>query len=63
MLVTTGPNGSVAKSSANGLVDTGFAYRYRLQPRAGQWVGVSPLDPLLSHKPLTGLLLTTNLLS
>ena len=31
----TGPDGTVVKSSANGLVDTGFASRYRLQPRAG----------------------------
>ena len=37
--VITGPNGA-----ANGFVGTGFASRYRLQPRAGflkaQWVGV-----------------------
>ena len=33
--LTTGPDGAVAVSSANGLVGTGFASRYRLQPRAG----------------------------
>ena len=32
---TTGPDGAVAMSSANGLVGTGFVSRYRLQPRAG----------------------------
>ena len=31
----TGPNGAVAMSSVNGMVGTGFASRYRLQPRAG----------------------------
>ena len=31
----TGPDDSVTMSSANGLVGTGFASRYRLQPRAG----------------------------
>ena len=31
----TGPNGAVVMSSANGLVGTGFASWYRLQPRAG----------------------------
>ena len=31
----TGPDDAVTKSSANGLVDTGIASRYRLQPRAG----------------------------
>ena len=31
----TGPNGAVVMSSANGLVGTGFASRYRLQPRVG----------------------------
>ena len=30
-----GPDGPVAKLSANGLVGTGFASRYRLQPIAG----------------------------
>ena len=30
---STGPDGAVAVSSANGLVHTGFASRYRLQPR------------------------------
>ena len=47
------PDGAVVMSSANGLVGTGFASRYQLQPRAGvlktQWVGVWPLHPLLSH--------------
>ena len=45
--------GAVAKLSANGLVDTEFASRYRLQPRAGflraHWVGVRPLHPFHSH--------------
>ena len=31
----TGPDRAVVMSSANGLVGTGFASRYRLQPRAG----------------------------
>ena len=31
----TGPDGAVAMSSANGLVGTGFASLYHLQPRAG----------------------------
>ena len=31
----TGPDGAVAKSSANGLVGTGFASRYQFQPGAG----------------------------
>ena len=31
----TGPDGAVALSSANGLVGTGFAFRYRLKLRAG----------------------------
>ena len=31
----TGPCGVKAMPSANGLVGTGFASRYRLQPRAG----------------------------
>ena len=35
MFVDTGPDGAVVMSSANGLVGTGFASRYRLQPRAG----------------------------
>ena len=30
-----GPDDAVAMSSANGMVGTGFASRYRLQPRAG----------------------------
>ena len=34
MLVVKVPNGAVAKSSANGLVGTEFASRYRLQTRA-----------------------------
>ena len=49
----TGPDGAVVMSSDNGLVDTGFVSRYRLQHRAGllkaQWVGARPLHPLLSH--------------
>ena len=32
---TTGPDGAVAMSSANGLLGTGFASQDRLQPRAG----------------------------
>ena len=31
----TSPDGAVAMSLANGLVGTGIASRYRLQPRAG----------------------------
>ena len=31
----TGPDGAVAKTSANMLVGTGFTSRYRLQHRAG----------------------------
>ena len=31
----SGPDGAVAMSSANGLVGTGFASAYRLEPRAG----------------------------
>ena len=49
----TGPDGAVAMSSAHGLVGTGFASRYRLQKPDGflkaQWVGVRPLQPLLSR--------------
>ena len=33
--VHTGPDGAVANSLANGLVGTGIASQYRLQPRAG----------------------------
>ena len=33
----TGPDGAVAMSSANGLVGTGFAYRYRFIPIASLW--------------------------
>ena len=43
-LLNIGPDGAVVMSSANELVGTGFASRYRLQ-----WVGVMPLHPLLSH--------------
>ena len=32
---STGPDGAVVMSSANGLVGTGFVSQYRLQPRAG----------------------------
>ena len=32
---STGPDGAVVMSSAYGLVGTGFASRYWLQPRAG----------------------------
>ena len=31
----TAHSGAVAMSSVNGLVGTGFAFRYRLQPKAG----------------------------
>ena len=62
----TGPDGAVGKLSANELVGTGFTSRYQLHSRArflkAQWVGVRPLH-FLSQQPLTGLLLTTNLLS
>ena len=34
-LLYISPNGTVVKSSANGLVGTGFTSRYQLQPRAG----------------------------
>ena len=34
-LLQTGPDGAVVMSLANGLVGTGFASWYRLQPRAG----------------------------
>ena len=63
---STSPDHAVAMSSANGLVGIGFASRYWLQPRAGFFQGpksrVRQLHPLLSHRPLTRLLLTTNLL-
>ena len=41
----TSSDGAVAVLLSNGLVGTGFASQYRLQPRAGfkkkaQWVGV-----------------------
>ena len=53
LVFLTGPNGAVAKFVANGLVGTGFASRYRLQPRVDfkrpKWVGIRPLHPLLSH--------------
>ena len=35
LMLHTGSNGTVVMSSVNGLVGTGFASRYRLQPRAG----------------------------
>ena len=35
MYIIPAPDGTVAKSSANGLVGTGFASWYRFQPRAG----------------------------
>ena len=31
----SGPDGAVAKSTANGVVGIGFVSRYRLQPKAG----------------------------
>ena len=34
-----GRDDAVAMSSVNGLVDTGFASRYRLQPRVGFFKG------------------------
>ena len=34
LIAVAGNDGAVVKSSANGLVGTGFAPRYRLQPRA-----------------------------
>ena len=36
-LEKTGHDGAVVKSSANGLIGTGFASQYRLQPSAGCW--------------------------
>ena len=48
---STGHDGVVAKSLANGLGGTGFTSQYWLKPRMGflkaQWVGVRPLHPLL----------------
>ena len=35
VIAQTGPDGTVAMSSANGVVGTGFASQYQLQPRAG----------------------------
>ena len=35
LYIMAGLDDAVAMSSANGLVDTEFASRYRLQPRAG----------------------------
>ena len=35
----TGPDGAVVMSSGYGLAGTGFASRYRLQPRAGFFKG------------------------
>ena len=53
LVVATGPNGTVAKSLANGLVGKGFISQYQLEPRTGflkaQSVGVRPLHSLLSH--------------
>ena len=53
----TDPDGAVTDSGAIGLVGTGFASRYRLQPIAVilkvQWIGVRPLYSLLSHQQLT----------
>ena len=47
-----GSDGAVAKSSANGLVGTGNASQYRLQPRAGflkaQRVDVRPIPSSVS---------------
>ena len=39
---STGPDGAVAMLSANGIVGTGFASRYRVQPRTGLLKG--PMD-------------------
>ena len=49
--INIGVDGAVVMSSTNGLAGTGFASRYRLQPGflKAQWVGVWPLQPLLSH--------------
>ena len=63
LVILTGPDGAVAMLLANGLVGTGFASQYRLQPIEAQWVDVRSLHPLVSHQPLTGLLLATNLLT
>ena len=45
---TTGPDGTMAKSSPNGLVGTGFASWYWLQRRVfflqAQWIDVRPLQ-------------------
>ena len=58
-IIHTGPDDAVDMSSANGLVGTGFASRYRLQPRAGFH---RPLHPP-SSLSLTSNRVTTNLLS
>ena len=58
----TGPNGAVAISSANGLVGTGFASGYRIQPgrvfKDPMVKCKATLIPLLSHLPLNTI--TTN---
>ena len=60
----TGPDGAVVMSLANGMVGTGFASRYRLQPRAGfffiktQWVGC--MATTFSSLSLTSNRVTTN---
>ena len=62
--LTTGPDGAVFMSSANGLVGTGFASQYRLQPRAffkdpmGRCMATTP-----SSLSLTSNRVTTNHLS
>ena len=54
----TDTDGTVAMSSANGLVGTGFATRYRLQPRAGQMGRCKTTTP--SSPSLTSSRVTTN---
>ena len=45
----TGPDGAVAKSSANGLVGTRFVSRYWLRPRAGSMGRCKATTPSSFH--------------
>ena len=46
--LTAGPDGAVAMSSTNELVDTGFASRYRLHPK---WVFKGPMGRYRATTP------------
>ena len=59
----TGPVGAVGTSSANGLGSYLGTCSNPEQVFKAQWVGVRPLHPFLSYYTLTGLLISTNLLS